>query len=83
MKNGYYESRKEQIEKGFLRHIVKALKADGITLTRHARKVIAEELRSAAMVGAVEERERTLQMVDGQLYEKICAKPVLKVLGYE
>jgi len=83
MKDGYYESRKEQIEKGFLRHIVKELKADGITLTRRARRIILEELRAMAMVAAAEERERTLKMVDGELYKKICAKTVLEVLGYE
>ena len=80
-----FRSRKAQIESDFLGQIVKALKEDNCVLTRKARKVIKEELRSAAMVGAAEERWRALNIVshDSDAAHKITSQSVLAVLGYE
>jgi hypothetical protein len=82
-----FRTRKEQIEKDFLGRLMRDLKRDGCTLTRKARSLIREELKSAAMVGAVEERRRTLKIL--QTYDssvaahKIVGESVLQVLGYE
>lgn len=87
MKNGSYETRKEQIEKGFMRTLSRDLRAAGIPLTRKAKELIKEELRGAAMVGACEERDRSLKLlrdrVSPHLLNAITADPVLRVLGYE
>lgn len=81
-----FRSRKEQIEKDFLGRISKVMKAQGTPLNRPARSVIREELRSAAMVGAAEERFRVLRLIkeSGVITpEQVCEQPVLAVLGYE
>ncbi len=85
MKNGSYESRKEQIESGFMRELSRDLKLMGFALSRQAKMRIKEELKSAAMVGAVEERSRSLDLVGRQsaLAHAIASVPVMKVLGYE
>lgn len=81
-----FRSRKQQIEKDFLGRISRVMKARGVPLSRHARSVIREELKSAAMVGAAEERYRTLRIIRESgtaTAEQICQKSVLSVLGYE
>lgn len=81
-----FRSRKEQIEKDFLGRIAKVMRAQGNPLNRPARSVMREELRSAAMVGAAEERYRTLKMLreNGTVTaDQICERSVLNVLGYE
>lgn len=81
-----FRSRKEQIEKDFLGRVAKVMKAQGNPLNRPARSVMREELRSAAMVGAAEERYRILKMIreNGSITpEQICERSVLSVLGYE
>lgn len=80
MTNGQYDSRKEQIEKGFMRELPSGL-------DRKLRKHIRDRLRDAAMVGACEERDRTLKLlrdrISPHLLNSITADPVMKVLGYE
>ena len=79
-------SRKKQIEKEFLGHIAKVMKERGVPLDRYARTLIKQELRGAAMVGAAEERFRTLRLIKekGVINARdVCAEGVLSVLGYE
>ncbi len=78
MKNGAYESRREQIE-AFAVQVEKK------------ETPLADALRDAAMVGACEDRARTLELirrnVDAstcrKLVKEICNTSVLEVLGYE
>lgn len=87
MQNGSYDTRKEQIEKGFMSTLSRDLKALGFPLSRKAKQLIKQELRDAAMVGACEERDRTLKLlrdrISPHLLSSITDEPVLKVLGYE
>lgn len=83
-----FKTRKEQIENDFYVAIVRQLKADGDNVSARARKVIRGELRDAAMVGAAEERSRTLGIISvvsdlGHLAKAITGQSVLRVLGYE
>lgn len=84
MNNGFYDTRKEQIERDFLPAIIKGLKAEGFTVSRKTRRLILEELSSAAMVGACAERDRILAMVrTGTVTEsRIVEVGVMTVLGY-
>lgn len=75
MKDGFYETRKEQIE------------ADAKLVDR-GKMNLRDALKGAAMVGACEERDRTLGFLRGKpelnwLYQMICDKGVLDVLGYK
>jgi len=85
MKNGYYESRKEQIEREVARELVKALKGEGVAITSRARTHIKKALRDAAMIGAFAERDRvlTLPEADARLKEKVIEEAVLAVIGYD
>jgi hypothetical protein len=84
-------SRKEQIEKDFLARLVRSLKAADIPINAKGRALIKETLKSSAMVGACEERSRTLELLrleDGsstarEIEQEICKRGVLDVLGYE
>ena len=76
-----FRTRREQIEKDFLPRCLKTPN----------RKVVRDELRDAAMVGACEERERTMRIIENsaclsadkrQLISSICKTSVLSVLGY-
>ena len=75
-----YKTRKHQIEKDFLPRC----------LEEPTRRVIKAELRGAAMVGAAEERSRTLKILRdagnhpalAEIAERIMAMGVLEVLGY-
>jgi len=79
-----FRSRKAQIESDFLSRIIETLKADNCPVSRKARRVIKEELRSAAMVGAAEERHRTLKLAgNSPIAREIVSQSVLSVLGYE
>jgi hypothetical protein len=79
----YYRTRKEQIA-AFKRRLC-------WKLSRKQHAQLSQVLRDAAMVGAAEERFRTLQIlkqyqsvVDARtLSHEICAKSMLAVLGYE
>lgn len=85
MKDGQFESRKEQLEKESLPLLVKALKNDGCAVTRRQRGMIREELESALAIGAIEERSRILKLLStGKLTEAaIIERSVYDVLGYE
>ncbi len=74
MKDGFYETRKEQIE-------------DDAKMVDRGRMKLRDALKSAAFVGACEERDRTLAFIRDKpelkwLYQQICNKGVLEVLGY-
>ncbi len=87
MTNGQYDSRKEQIERGFARELKRVLKQEGIGyFNRKQNAAIRDALRSAAMVGACGERSRCLELLrrhPGTAETLITVVPVLKVLGYE
>jgi len=78
-------SRKKQIEKDFLPQLSIALKKAGCPINREGRALIKAELRSAAMVGAAEERWRTLNIVgrDNAVAGEIVKQGVLTILGYD
>lgn len=81
-----FRSRKDQIEKDFLRRLVQDLKRLGCPVTRRGRELIKTELRDAAMVGAAEERSRDLRLIRQRglfAADEIVKQPVLAVLGYE
>ena len=79
-----HETRREQIEEDFVPVVMAA------TGPRRKR-IVRKELRGAAMVGACEERSRTLALLRGLLSAAdyracvgaITQQPVLQVLGYE
>lgn len=85
MKDETFRTRKEQIEQDFLRRLVRDLKAAGCPLNAKGRALVKEELKGAAMVGAAEERSRTLRLLshDQQTARAIVVESVLAVLGYE
>lgn len=82
-----FRSRKEQIEKEFVRDLVDRLERDGIVIRTRQRSALKKTLKDAAMVGACEERYRTLKLiregVGDSLGTRITEIPVLVVLGYE
>lgn len=80
-----FRTRKEQIEKDFLRRLARDLKTAGCPLNTKGRALVKRELRGAAMVGAAEERSRTLRVVkhDQVTVRAIVAISILEVLGYE
>jgi len=86
-----FVTRKEQIEKDFLKRLMRQLKTAGCPVSRKGRALIQEELRAAALVGACEERQRTLTLLklkDGshtarELEKEIIKRGVNDVLGYE
>lgn len=80
-----FRTRKEQIEKGFLPQLMRALKAAGCPLNAKGQALVKKELRGAAMVGAVEERARALWLLrhDESKARVIRSVSVLSVLGYE
>lgn len=84
MKNGEFESRKEQLEKGSLPVLIKSLKQDGCEITRRQRGMIKDELVMALILGVVEERSRILKLFRaGELTESSITKySVYEVLGY-
>lgn len=78
-----YASRKAQID-AFKRELVRGLP----TLTPGQHAALRFTLRDAAMVGAAEERHRTLEILKNatnlrDAAEKIMASSELQVLGYE
>lgn len=79
-----FASRKEQIEKEFMRRLIRD--ANLVGLTRRQRNILKRTLRDAAMVGACEERSRTLELIRryGPIVGEtaITVVPILKVLGY-
>lgn len=83
--NEEFRTRKEQIEKGFLPQLMRDLKAAGCPLNAKGRALVKKELRDAAMVGACEERYRTLRFLqhDQTTARVITNTSVLSVLGYE
>ena len=80
-----HRTRKEQIEKDFAVSIWRMFRMEGVPLSRRMRRKIREELKGAAMVGAAEERHRTLNMIhyDPVLTQRVVKDSVLKVLGYQ
>ena len=86
--SGQFKSRKEQIEKDFLKSLLRRMKEAGCVINEKGELLIKEELKSAAMVGAYEERSRILKIVaahngDVAIRHAITAEHTLKVLGYE
>ncbi len=80
MKDGFYESRSEQVEAEDLQDLLKLIEIKPkrrITLIRRARKI----LRSAAFSGACGERDRTIELLrdHSELREEICSKSVWDV----
>lgn len=85
-----YKTRKEQIEKDFLRTLMRDLRKLGVEPTLEGRALIREELRGAALVAAAEERQRTLAYLSKypaalpeDISDFIVSKGVLEVLGYK
>lgn len=80
-----FKNRKEQIEKDFAARLFRDLKNIGCPLTAKGRRLVKEELKSSAMVGAFEERHRVLKFesMNSRLRELITEPSVLSVLGYE
>ena len=89
MKNGYYETRRYQIEAAGLRVICAAHKRKG---PRQFRAIAKQKLRLTAFIGACAERDHALKMIaelntltpaqKRYVSELICSKSVLEVLGY-
>ena len=84
-------NRKEQIENEFLKRLVRKLNQAGCPPSTIGVELIRAELRSAAMVGACEERGRTLAIIRANAHgcsfnqdisSEITSKGVLAVLGY-
>lgn len=78
-------TRKEQIEQDFLRRLRRQLKKAGIDLDEQSTEHVREALKSSALVGACEERSRTLSMLgpdEAHLRAAIIKQGVLDVLGY-
>jgi hypothetical protein len=86
-----FATRKEQIEKDFLKRLMRQLKAAGCPVTRKGRALIKEELRASALVGACEERQRTLNLLKledasqtaREVEKEVIKRGVNEVLGYE
>lgn len=75
MKDGVYETRKEQIE-AIARQVGRG------------KMKLRSALREAALVGACGDRDWVLSVIRGNadlqwLYDKICSKSVVSVLGYD
>ena len=85
-----YRTRREQID-AFLAEALRASRvpANESALRRRLRRHMAAALKDAAMVGAAEERHRTLDLIFepgmtlSGLTQAIIARPVLDVLGYK
>jgi len=85
-------NRKKQIERQFLRRILKALRAEGHSPTPMLKLLLKSELCNAAMVGACEERNRILDYLragsapryisPNEVDRFIVSRGVLEVLGY-
>ena len=84
-------TRKYQIEGAFFNRIRQALKGAGNAIPVEVEDAIRSALKSAAMVGAIEERSRTLQILRARrdqggvraIEDEIISEGVLQVLGYE
>ncbi len=87
MKNGSYESRKEQIHKEFARDLRRVLKEEGVGyLNRAQNQAINDALMYAAMVGASEARSHALTAirVNPRTAETLITRtPILTLLGYK
>ena len=85
MKHHYFSSRREQIEKDLVARVLKAKKIAGFS------RVVRDEMRSVAVVGAYEERDWCLNNIraagclspdqKGLLEKAIMSKGILEVLG--
>jgi len=86
-----YQTRKEQIEKDLLRRLMRELKKVGCPVNRQGRALIKEQLRVSAIVGACEERSRTINLlkledaspITREIEKEIIKRGVNDVLGYE
>lgn len=85
-----YKTRKDQINRAFYGRIRRALQKEGLGPPAKVVAIIKECLRDAAMVGACEERQRTIQYLDGfdtidsRITKRfVVEKSVLDVLGYQ
>ncbi len=81
---------RQQIEGQFLRRLIKNLRANGCEVTPAIKELLKGEMRSAATVGACEERQRTLEVLSLRpniwsvdLRSIITSRGVLEVLGYD
>jgi hypothetical protein len=84
-------TRREQIETDFLRRLKRALKRLGIILPDEAIEHVREALKSAAMVGAAEERSHALRLLHTPpitprtlaIERQLISRSIKEVLGYE
>src|SRR3990167_1858399 len=83
-------NRKKQIEEQLLRRLVRQLKVNNVNVTASVRGLLKDELKIAAMIGATEERNRTIEFLlanpasatPKDTYRFIIHRAVLDVLGY-
>lgn len=87
-RQGMKQTRKRQIETDILKRLIRELrKIDVGAVTPAMRKPLKEALKTAAMVGGCEERDRTLKFLETfhphAIGEFIVKRSVLDVLGYK
>ena len=83
-------TRKQQINTDLLGDIARHFgRSMGVPMPRRFRACLRAALRDAAMIGAAEERGRTLEILRARLgvaslgvAQNICERSVLDVLGY-
>jgi hypothetical protein len=86
-----FATRKEQIEKDFLRVLLRDLEKAGCLVNARGRALISQELKSAAIVSACEERSRTLDILAAatnpvaaqEVLNAIIKQGIPEILGYE
>lgn len=85
MKNGVYESRKEQIN-AMVGELFADCEKAGCPLPKESRRLVRKFFKEVAMIAAGEERLRSLQVVNERHYGdaavEIASQGVLTVLGY-
>lgn len=84
MQGNTFETRAEQVD-AFFQDIVRMFKESGVKLPRKVKAAIKESLQDACILGAYEERTRTLNFLScyPDIRREITAKTVSSVLGFE
>jgi hypothetical protein len=89
---GKFRSRKKQIEKDLLQRLIRELQFADCRITVDGVTQLESFLKSAAMIGACAERDRTLAIIRANAHgcsfnrdvsNEIISKGVLDVLGYD